>query len=150
MSINSISSSQSQTLLTSLAQTLATSSVSNSSTAQTNPFASLNLTTAQQNKISQILQNAQKEGLSQSQVQSEINNVLTPAQQQQLQNDLSSKSHHHHHRGGSSSSNTSEASETDPFGIPYSSPTAQVSDPISTIAATFSAQQQTQQQQGNL
>jgi hypothetical protein len=46
----------------------------------------LNLSTQQQSEITSILQAAQKNGSSPSDVQAQINGVLTPAQQQQLAN----------------------------------------------------------------
>jgi len=72
------------------------------------PFANLNLTTAQTAQIDQILSNAKSQGLSASQVNSQISQVLSPAQQQTFQSDLqqlqSHHGHHHHHGGGSSNS----------------------------------------------
>lgn len=63
------------------------------------PFANLNLSADQQQQISSILSDAQSQGLSPSQVQSQINSVLTPTQQQQLQTDVSQLKAHHHHGG---------------------------------------------------
>lgn len=63
------------------------------------PFANVNLSADQQQQISSILATAQSQGLSPSQVQSQINSVLTPTQQQQLQTDISQLKAHHHHGG---------------------------------------------------
>jgi Spy/CpxP family protein refolding chaperone len=52
------------------------------------PFANLNLTEDQRTKIRSILQNAKSQGTSQTDVQSQINGVLTPGQQQTLQSNL--------------------------------------------------------------
>jgi Spy/CpxP family protein refolding chaperone len=81
------------------------------------PFANLDLTAGQRTQIRSILSNAKSQGTSESQVQSQINAVLTPQQQQTLQTDLqqgqgSQAGHHHHHHGGSSSASTSTGSST--------------------------------------
>lgn len=52
------------------------------------PFANLNLTTAQQTQIQNILQNAQAQGQSPDQVNSQINAVLTTSQQTTFASDL--------------------------------------------------------------
>lgn len=52
------------------------------------PFGNLNLTSQQQSEIQDIFSQAKSKGLSPSQVQSEINNILTPDQQKTLQSDL--------------------------------------------------------------
>lgn len=114
------------------------------STAQlAGPFASLGLTSAQEQKISQILQNAQSQGLSASQVQSEINGVLTPTQQQQLQSQIG-QHRHHHHGSGSAASSSGQDDPTDAFGIPtqITSGTSAATQTISDIAASFWAQSQ--------
>ncbi len=75
-------------------------------------FANLNLTTDQQNQVSGILAAAKNQGLSVSAVTSQIDQVLTPAQQQTFQSDLQQVQshkggHHHHHHGGSSAAGES-------------------------------------------
>jgi Spy/CpxP family protein refolding chaperone len=52
------------------------------------PFANLNLTEDQRTKIRAILQQAKSQGLSQADVQKQINGVLTTDQQKTLQSDL--------------------------------------------------------------
>ena len=52
------------------------------------PFANLNLTSSQQSQIQQIWQNAQSQGLSPDQVNSQINAVLTTSQQTTFASDL--------------------------------------------------------------
>jgi len=76
-------SSTSTSLASSLYATVATTT-SNS----LRPFANLNLTEAQRKQIRSIFQQAQSQGLSQTQIQQQINAVLTPAQQSQLQSDI--------------------------------------------------------------
>jgi Spy/CpxP family protein refolding chaperone len=64
------------------------------------PFANLDLTADQQKQIASILSDAQSKNLSPSQVQSQINAVLTPTQQQQLQTDVQALQARHHHGAG--------------------------------------------------
>ena len=130
--ISGISGSNAGSLSTSVNNSLATTP------------ANLDLTQAQQTQIQQILQNAQNQGLSQQQVQSQIDSVLTPAQQSALQKDMQSRHHHHHHGGGSSSSVSSDG--TDEFGIPTTLASASTTSAstISTIAAAYSVQSQLQ------
>jgi Spy/CpxP family protein refolding chaperone len=101
-------------------------------------FANLNLTSAQQSQIQKILQKAKSEGLSQSQVQAEINAILTPAQQTTLQNDLKKQ---HQNQSSSNSSGS-----TDDFGIPTTLASASTTSAsaISEIAASYSVQSQYQ------
>jgi hypothetical protein len=107
-------------------------------------FSNLNLTSAQQSQIQQILQNAKTQGLSPTQVANEINNVLTPTQQSQLQADLAKlKGHHHHHHGGGGS-NSGSSNNTDAFGIPVPSSSTSNSGTIGNLAAAFLTQSQIQ------
>lgn len=76
------------------------------------PFANLNLTADQQQQIASIFSSAQSQNLSPSQVQDQIDSVLTPQQQQQLQTDLQ-QAHGHHHHGGGHGGNDSLASQLD-------------------------------------
>jgi hypothetical protein len=99
-------------------------------------FANLNLSSTQQTQISQILQTSQ--GKSPAQVAAEINRILTPAQQAQLQADLARVANYHHHHHGSAASSAS--SNTDAFGIPVPSSSTTNSGTLGSIAATFSAQ----------
>lgn len=68
------------------------------------PFANLNLTPTQQQQLQQIFSQNSGTQQSPSQVIDQIEAVLTPQQQQTLQNDLQTLHSHHHHHGGSSSS----------------------------------------------
>jgi Spy/CpxP family protein refolding chaperone len=71
------------------------------------PFSNLNLSSQQQQQLQSIFSQAQQQGSSPSQVQSQVNSVLTSSQQQTLQSDLqTAKSHHHHHGSGASSSDS--------------------------------------------
>jgi Spy/CpxP family protein refolding chaperone len=58
------------------------------STTSLRPFANLNLTEQQRTQIRSIFQQAKSQGLSQADVQQQINAVLTPTQQAQLQSDI--------------------------------------------------------------
>lgn len=80
-----------------------TSQPAGSSTTSLRPFANLNLTEDQRTQIRSIFQNAKTQGLSQSEVQQEINAILTPAQQSTLQSTLAAQSSA---AGGTSSSST--------------------------------------------
>jgi Spy/CpxP family protein refolding chaperone len=71
------------------------------------PFSNLNLTADQKKQIGSILSTAKSQGLSFSQINSQISQVLTPQQQQTFQTDLQQAKAHHHHRGGGSSSDSS-------------------------------------------
>lgn len=115
------------------------------SSQQAGLLGSLNLTQSQQQQIGQILQNAQNQGLSPIQVQNQIYNVLTPAQQQQLQNEVGKQRHHHHH-GGSGGASAIANDDSDAFGIPTSitSGTSSGTQAIGDIAASFWAQSQQQ------
>jgi Spy/CpxP family protein refolding chaperone len=73
------------------------------------PFANLDLSSQQQSEIKSILSQAKSQGLSRSQVQSEINKILTPEQQQTLQSDLQKL---RTQRQAPESSNTSGSSES--------------------------------------
>jgi hypothetical protein len=111
-----------------------------SQTNATSPFANLNLTSTQNTQIQSILQNAQSQSLSFSQVQSQINSVLSPTQQTAMQSNVQkSQAHHHHHRsGGSSDATSSIASNTDAFGVPnVTNASSDTSTPTSSIAGSF-------------
>ena len=96
--------------------TLASSSTANSFNPFSDPngpFANLNLTSSQENQIDSIFSTAKSQGLSRSDVQSQVNAVLTPAQQQTLTGDvqtLKSEHQHHHHHGGGGSESSSQGS----------------------------------------
>lgn len=109
------------------------------------------ISSAQQQQIQQILQDAQSQGLSISQVQNQINAVLTPAQQQQLQNQIGQHRHHHHSGGASSAGSSTTDDQTDEFGIPtqLASGSSTAGQTISNIAASFWAQSQQQQNNNN-
>jgi Spy/CpxP family protein refolding chaperone len=75
-------------------------------------FANLNLTDSQTAQIRAILMSAKQDSLSPQLVQSQINAVLTPEQQQQLQTTLQTHKaphgghHHHHHAAGATAATT--------------------------------------------
>jgi Spy/CpxP family protein refolding chaperone len=68
-----------------------TSQTDGSSSTSLRPFANLDLTEDQRKQIRSIFQTAKSQGLSQSQVQQQINAILTPAQQTTLQSDIAAK-----------------------------------------------------------
>jgi Spy/CpxP family protein refolding chaperone len=75
------------------------------------PFSNLNLTEAQRTQLRSIFTAAKQNGTSQADVQSQVNAVLTPAQQQTFASDLKAGGgHHHHHHSESSSSSQPSAS----------------------------------------
>lgn len=75
------------------AELFSSSSSSTSGTSNSlRPFANLDLTEEQRKKIRDIFKSAKSEGLSQTQVQDQINAVLTPDQLTTLQNNLAAAS----------------------------------------------------------
>jgi hypothetical protein len=100
------------------------------------PFASLNLSAQQQQQITQILQGAQSQGLPLSQVRSQINAVLTPQQQAQLQQQ---QGHHRHHHGNTTTT-ASPVTNTDEFGIPNNTSATPGLSAIADLAASFQFQ----------
>jgi len=103
--INAILSPQQQTTLQGDLQSLASHHHHGSgSSSQSNPLAQLDLTSAQQTQIGQIIQSAQTNGTSPSDELTQIDDVLTPTQQQQLISLISSDS------SAGSSASTSSAS----------------------------------------
>jgi Spy/CpxP family protein refolding chaperone len=83
--INAILTPQQQTTLQSDLQTLKSNRHhGGESSSQSNPLSQLDLTSAQQTQIGQIVSAAQTNGTSPSDELNQIDNVLTPTQQQQL------------------------------------------------------------------
>jgi hypothetical protein len=79
------------------------------------PFANLDLTSQQQSQIQQLLSsNSQSATQTPTQLFQQVENILTPQQQEQLKTDLetSSAHHHHHHQAASSTTDTTSASTT--------------------------------------
>jgi Spy/CpxP family protein refolding chaperone len=93
-----------------------TSQTGSTSSTSLRPFANLNLTEDQRKQIRSIFQTAKSQGLSQTQVQQEINAILTPAQQTTLQSDI--------------------AAQTGNAGNPEQSSGSATSDPPSNIGLT--------------
>jgi Spy/CpxP family protein refolding chaperone len=104
--------------------TAATASTSPSNTIQAppdpfadpnGPFANLNLSAQQQQQIQAIFsQNSQSGSQTPTQLFQQVENVLTPQQQQTLKTDLETlSSHHNHHHHGSDSSSTNPLSQLD-------------------------------------
>jgi len=117
-----------------------------------NPFAALNLSPAQQTAVQKILQNVRTQQLSPSQVASQIDAVLTPAQQAKLQQILQSRQgqhHHHHHSGNGWPMQPDDG--TDAFGIPtsISAGSSTATQAIGNLATSFSLQSQWQNNEGH-
>jgi Spy/CpxP family protein refolding chaperone len=70
----------------------ASSQTNGTSTASLRPLANLNLTEAQRTQIRDIFKSAKSSGLSHTQVQDQVNAVLTPDQLAQLQNNTAAAS----------------------------------------------------------
>ncbi len=75
------------------------------------PFSNLDLSEAQRTKLRSIFNAAKQDGTAPTDVQQQVDSVLTPAQQQTLKSDLAAGAGRHHH-GGSSSSSSTESSAT--------------------------------------
>lgn len=106
------------------------------------PFANLSLTATQQTQIQSILQTAQNQGDSFSQVIGQVDNVLSSSQQQTLQTDLATlksqhSGHHHGGHGGGGAPSTADVLSPD-----YESPdtdssqttTTALTDPFTALA----------------
>jgi Spy/CpxP family protein refolding chaperone len=113
-----------------------TSQTAGSSSTSLRPFANLNLTEDQRTQIRSIFQNAKTQGLSQSEVQQEINAILTPAQQTTLQSDIAAQT--------SDPSNSSSSSSTQPTQGPPAgrSPFTDPNGPFANLNLTSDEQSQ--------
>jgi Spy/CpxP family protein refolding chaperone len=85
-----------------------TSQPNGSTSTSLRPFSNLDLTEDQRKQIRSILKTGNSQGLSQSEIQQQINAVLTPTQQTTLQTDLANRS-------SSSSSGQDASSTNDPL-----------------------------------
>jgi Spy/CpxP family protein refolding chaperone len=116
--------------------------IANTTTSSLRPFANLDLTEQQRTQIRAIFQQAKTQGLSQTQIQQQINAVLTPAQQTTLQNDISQfQSQNSAATGTSSSSASSTSSATSSTQTPPN-PFTDPNGPFANL--DLSASQQTQ------
>jgi Spy/CpxP family protein refolding chaperone len=106
--------------------------VTTASTTSLRPFANLDLTEAQRTQIRAIFQQAKSQGLSQTQIQQQINAILTPAQQTTLQNDITQFAQ----QSSSSSSSSSAQTQTPP------NPFADPNGPFANLNLTASQQSQ--------
>ena len=88
------------------------------------PLANLNLTSQQQTQIQQLLsQNSASATQTPTQIFKQLENILTPQQQEQLKTNLeTSSAHHHHHRSSSSTASASEPSTTAAYTVTGSVP----------------------------
>jgi Spy/CpxP family protein refolding chaperone len=76
------------------------------------PFGNLDLTSQQQTEIQNIFSQAKSQGLSPSQVQSQMNNVLTPDQRNTLQSDLQKLHAQRQAHESADASSSSDASDS--------------------------------------
>jgi hypothetical protein len=90
------------------------------------PLANLNLTSQQQTQIQQLLsQNPGSASQTPTQIFKQLENILTPQQQEQLKTNLETSSaqhHHHHHQSSSSTASASEPSTTAAYTVTGSVP----------------------------
>jgi Spy/CpxP family protein refolding chaperone len=89
------------------------SQTSGSTSTSLRPFANLDLTEDQRKQIRSVLKTGDSQGLSQSEIQQQINAILTPAQQSTLQSDLAGLTTP---SSSSNSSSTQSAQSTPPPG----------------------------------
>ena len=121
---------------------LFSTTIANTTTSSLRPFANLDLTESQRTQIRAIFQQAKTQGLSQTQIQQQINAVLTPAQQTTLQNDISQFQSQQNldttgnATGTSSTTPSSSATQTPPN--PFSDPNG----PFANLDLTTSQQSQ--------
>jgi Spy/CpxP family protein refolding chaperone len=93
--------------------------IANSTTSSLRPFANLDLTEQQRTQIRAIFQQAKSQGLSQTQIQQQINAILTPAQQTTLQNDIAQfQSQNASSTANSSSTSSQTQAPPNPFADP--------------------------------
>jgi Spy/CpxP family protein refolding chaperone len=89
-----------------------TSSIDGSTSNSLRPFANLDLTEDQRTQIRSIFKNAKSEGLTQDQIEQEIESVLTPTQLANYQSNLASESSDTSDSSDSSSSSSSTPAST--------------------------------------
>ena len=115
-------------------------SVDGSTSTSLRPFANLNLTEDQRAQVRSILKNAKSEGLTQNQIEQEINSILTPTQQTTFQNDQASVSS----SSSSSSSDAASASVTQSSST-QPNPFTDANGPFANLDLTSSQQSQVSQ-----
>jgi hypothetical protein len=109
------------------------------------PFGNLDLTEAQRTQIRSIFTSAKQDGTSQSDVQNQVNAVLTPAQQKTLAGDKAAGSghHHHHHHESEATSQTSAAPNGSAPAASSTSSTSTILSAITNIQNQAAAAQST-------
>jgi len=118
---------------------LFSTTIANTTTSSLRPFANLDLTEAQRTQIRAIFQQAKTQGLSQTQIQQQINAVLTPAQQTTLQNDISQfQSQQNANTTGNATGTSSSSSTSQTPPNPFSDPNG----PFANLDLTTSQQSQ--------
>jgi len=126
-----------QSVSLSAAQSLASVSPQNGQSLQ--PFANLDLTESQRTQLRSIFQNAKQNGTSPSQVQQQVNAVLTPQQQQTLQSDQAAFGGHHHHHHDASSGDSGSTDGTSDAISASSTATASSSSTAATSSGSSAA-----------
>jgi Spy/CpxP family protein refolding chaperone len=112
-------------------------STDGSSSISLRPFANLDLTEDQRKQIRSILKNADGEGLSQAQIQQQINAILTTTQQTTLQSDIAALNSNS--STGSNTGSTGTAGSPPPKG---GNPFADPNGPFANLDLTSSQQTQ--------
>jgi Spy/CpxP family protein refolding chaperone len=108
-----------------------TTSIDGSASTSLRLFSNLDLTEDQRTQIRSIFKNAKAEGLTQDQVQQEINSIFSPSQLATLQSNSSSEA-------SSTSSNTATASSPSTQANPFTDPNG----PFANLDLTASQQTQ--------
>jgi Spy/CpxP family protein refolding chaperone len=86
------------------------------------PFSNLDLTEDQRKQIRSILKSADSEGLTQAEIQQEINAILTPTQQTTLQSDLAAISTSSTGSSTTQSAQSAQSAPPPPRGNPFTDP----------------------------
>jgi len=111
--------------------------IANTTTNSLRPFANLNLTEEQRTQIRAIFKEAKSQGLSQTQIQQQINAVLTTAQQSTLQSDIAA---FQAQQSSTSSTSSTSSSQSQSQGPP--NPFADPNGPFANLDLTSSQQSQ--------
>ena len=114
-----------------------TSQTDGSTSTSLRPFANLDLTEDQRKQIRSILKTADSQGLTQAEIQQQIDAILTPTQQSTLQSDLADLT-----SGSASSTQSAPAAPPPPPQPPGGNPFADPNGPFANLDLTSSQQSQ--------
>jgi len=114
-----------------------TSQTDGSTSTSLRPFANLDLTEDQRKQIRSILKTADSQGLTQAEIQQQIDAILTPTQQSTLQSDLADLT-----SGSASSTQSAPAAPPPPPPPPGGNPFADPNGPFANLDLTSSQQSQ--------